>query len=680
MHEPAHPLKAEADGRRDLYVYNGGFLTNRRIRRILELAGWNVRLGLPGPGDWVGVWGNSPTARRGEAIARNRGARVLRIEDAFLRSVHPGRAGDPPLGLTLDRSGVHFDPRTPSDLESLLLTHPLNDPALLGRAHDAIARIRRAHLSKYNAFDPDHPLPDAPYVLVIDQSRDDASVTMSGADTATFLRMLDSARREHPGVPVVIKAHPDVTAGYRAGHFAPADLPESAIYLTDPVSPWALLEGAHDVYTVSSQMGFEAILAGHEPRVFGQPFYAGWSLTRDEAPPPRRARRLTAAQLFAAAMILYPTWYDPYRDRLREVEDVISALEAQARAWREDRAGYVAVGLRRWKRAHMNAFFGRSKLLKFGTDPDKASDVAQRTGRKLMVWGSGEDTRMTDAVRVEDGFLRSRGLGAALMPPLSLALDPEGIYYDPSRPSRLERLITASTDLPKADVTRAEALIRKITQAGLSKYNTGEDTPPPLPPGRHLLVVGQVEDDRSVTLGTSKVRTNLALLETAREMNPDAVILYKPHPDVEAGLRPGAIDPKMLDRLADVVLDELAADTAIALADEVWTMTSLLGFEALLRGKPVTALGAPFYAGWGLTRDLGAVPDRRKARPSLTQLAHAALIGYPRYHDPVTNLPCPPEVIVDRLAESATLPHARRLRSLSRLQHMFRRQERLWRR
>jgi len=82
------------------------------------------------------------------------------------------------------------------------------------------------------------------------------------------------------------------------------------------------------VYTVSSQMGFEAIFAGHKPRTFGQPFYAGWGLTQDERPVPRRQRILTRAQLFAASMILYPVWYDPHRDRLCDLEDAISALES----------------------------------------------------------------------------------------------------------------------------------------------------------------------------------------------------------------------------------------------------------------------------------------------------------------------------------------------------------------
>lgn len=59
-------------------------------------------------------------------------------------------------------------------------------------------------------------------------------------------------------------------------------------------------------------------------------------------------------------------------------------------------------------------------------------------------------------------------------------------------------------------------------------------------------------------------------------------------------------------------------------------MTSTLGFEALLRGKPVTCLGMPFYAGWGLTRDLAPAPPPPAREATLAAaFAHAALIAYP---------------------------------------------------
>ncbi|TMM55632.1 capsular polysaccharide biosynthesis protein [Sulfitobacter sabulilitoris] len=619
------------------------------MRRILALAGYSVALGWPRADDLVGVWGHSPTAHRGERAAARRGAPLVRIEDALLRSLRPGRArGEPPLGLLIDHKGMHFDPAKPSDLEDLLATHPLDDTALLNRARGAMARMAEAHLTKYTAFDPGAPTPAPGYVLIIDQTRGDASVTACGADRNRFLEMLFVAQDEHPGAPIVIKAHPETAQGLRAGYYTDDDAGGRITLLTDPVSPWALFEGAIGVYTVSSQLGFEAIFAGHRPRVFGQPFYAGWGLTRDEFPVQRRQRHLTRAQLFAAAMILYPTWYDPCRDRLCELEDAIEALAAQTRAWREDHRGWVGSEMRLWKRGSLQKVFGHDRAMVFENDPARA----RKTGRPWMVWASKAAVGHHDAWRLEDGFLRSRGLGADLIPPLSLVLDDLGIYYDPARPSRLERWIATRAHLRPDQATRARALIASLTKAGLSKYNLG-GTLPDLPKGHRILVPGQVENDASILSGTRQVRSNLDLLRAVRAAHPDAVVIYKPHPDVEAGLRPGAVEA---EGLADVVATRADPVALLAAVDAVWTMTSLLGFEALLRGVRVTTLGAPFYAGWGLTDDRGEVPERRRAQPTLEGLVHATLIDYPRYFDPVSGLPCPVEVVVERLAQGR-LPH-----------------------
>lgn len=637
-----------------LCVYNGGLLDSR-VRRILQLSGWALRPGLPpAAGDTVGVWGASPTAWRGLGMARRAGRPVLRIEDAFLRSLHPGRSGAAPLGLLLDGRGVHFDPRTPSDLELLLATHPLDDPALLARAAQVREVWRREDLSKYAATDPALPLPGGPYTLVIDQTRGDASVTASGGTEADFRAMLEEARMAAPDLPVVIKAHPETRLGHRPGYLAATDLPPGTVVVDEPVGIGELFARAHSVHTFSSGLGFEAILHGLRPHVRGRPFYAGWGLTEDRAPLPRRGRELTADQLTAAALILYPTWYDPIGDRLCEVEDAMRQLAAEARAWREDRAGWAISGQWGWKRPHLRRFFGQHRRVVFGPE---------RKGRKKMVWGTTEAEG--PVTRVEDGFIRSRGLGVRLVPSASFSLDDLGLHFDPSRESRLERLIGESPGLPPAEIERVRALIAAITGAGLSKYNTGANPVPELPPGRRILVAGQVEDDASVVLGGGRVRQNGDLLAMARAARPGDVIVYAPHPDVTSGLRPGHIPA----READVIAAGCAAPEMIAAVDEVWTMTSLIGFETLLRGKPVVVTGAPFYSGWGLTEDLGCVPARRVARPTLEQLAHATLIGYPRYNDPVTGLPCPPEAIVRRLIAGET-PRSGGL--LGRLQDMRR--------
>ncbi|WP_248298209.1 capsular polysaccharide biosynthesis protein [Tabrizicola sp. YIM 78059] len=664
---------------RRLWHQNLSFLRDRRLHRVLDLAGHELRFGLPRPGDGVLVWGCSPTAWRGEILARRHGLPLVRVEDAFLRSVHPGRArGEPPLGLIFDPLGIHFNSRNPSLLEHTL-QNGLQDSNILDRAAPLIARITYHGLSKYNNFDPDLPVPDPGFILVADQTRGDASILHSGASAATFRRMLTAALTENPDARIVIRTHPETAAGLRRGHFGSADAGGRVTLLTAPVSPHRLLAAASAVYTVSSQLGFEAILHGHRPRVFGQPFYAGWGLTQDEAPLPRRTRRLTAEQLFAGAMIVAPLWYDPCRDRLCPLEEALDQLEAEVRAFREDRRGHVATGMRLWKRGRIQAIFGGHKAVRFRSDPQAADRLAQMTGRSLLVWAGKEprDFRPTAAcLRVEDGFLRSRGLGANLVPPLSLVTDDRGIYYDPTRPSRLEELIKAP--LPPGGRYRAERLLARLRAEGLSKYNLAAPPLPPLPAGHRILVPGQVEDDASILLGAGVVRTNLGLLKAARQANPGAILIYKPHPDVVAGLRPGALAEADLRNLADMVLPVADPIALLAQVHEVWTMTSLLGFEALLRGVPVTCLGTPFYAGWGLTRDLGRVPDRR-GRTDLATLAHAALIAYPRYWDPVSRRPCPPEVVLDRLAAGAIPLPGRLHRLLARLQGRFASLAPLWR-
>jgi capsular polysaccharide export protein len=686
MAAPDQTHKAAEDLPRRLCHVNLGFLRDKRLARILECAGTPLHFGRPRPGDGVLVWGKTPVAARGETQALRHGAPLWRAEDAFLRSVKPGRMGAQTLGLILDPTGgVHYDSAAPSRLEQILVTDPLDNSHLLQRARDAMARIRALHLSKYNIHDVALSGPPPGYVLVIDQTRDDAAIRHGAATAQTFREMLVRAQEDHPTARIVIKTHPETQMGLRPGHYTADDVQGRVQLCSDPLSPWVLLDGAIAVYTVSSQLGFEAILAGHRPQVFGQPFYAGWGLTEDEAPVSRRKRKLTKTQLFAAAMILAPLWYDACRDRLCTLEDAVDQLEAEARAYRQDHAGFVATGIKLWKRKTFQNFFGAEHALRFDDNPKRAAEAAAARNQPLMVW-AGRATPGLAAqprlLRVEDGFLRSRGLGARLVPPLSLVVDDLGIYYDPTGPSRFEMLMKEA--LPDWARARAERLAERLKTAGLSKYNLAATPLPDLPAGHRILVPGQVEDDASIRLGAADIARNLDLLRATRIANPDAVILYKPHPDVVAGLRPGAVPAAELAGLADLVLPDADPIQLIDAVDAVWTITSTLGFEALIRGGAVTCLGVPFYAGWGLTRDLAPIPKRRLPhpdgliRPDLVHLVHAALIAYPRYHDPVTNRPCPPEVIVERLESGSALPRGNRL--VAKLQGALASRAWIWRR
>ncbi len=660
-----------------LFAFTGGFFRDRRVKRILELCGYDVQLGLPSNGDLVALWGRRPRAWRGRAVARWRGAGFLTVEDGFLRSVLTGRNGEAPQSLVLDQKGVYFDCAAPNDLEDLLNYCDLSGGELTARAEAGIARLVQTGLSKYNGADPAIDVGEAGYVLVIDQTRGDASIVCGGADGDSFKAMLRAARAENPEALILVKSHPETVARFRRGHFGTADMDENMRLVVAPLSPYRLLKAARKVYCVTSLMGFEAIVAGHRPRVFGRPFYGGWGLSDDEQVFARRDRTLSRAALFAGVMLLYPKYYDIYRDCLCEFETMVDNLEAQRRAWIEDCHGYATLGIRLWKRGHLRRFLrGSGRLLSF----EKEVAPATRAGRRGLIWAGKETDKVrkifaaaaAPLLRLEDGFLRSNGLGAALVPPLSLVLDDLGIYYDPGRESRLERLLNDSATLGAAPLARANDLRARLVALGLSKYNIGDVGGLDWPDHRRrILVPGQVEDDASIRLGAGRIARNVDLLARVRLDNPEAFIIFKPHPDVEAGLRKGRVSEAVALEHADVVASGGDPIVAIDAVHEVWTMTSLLGFEALLRGKSVTCLGVPFYAGWGLTRDLGDAMVRRVARPSLDALVYCVLIAYPRYFDTVTGMACPVEVVVERLATGQGVATGRGNRALSKMQGFF---------
>jgi capsular polysaccharide export protein len=309
-------------------------------------------------------------------------------------------------------------------------------------------------------------------------------------------------------------------------------------------------------------------------------------------------------------------------------------------------------GVAQWKRPTVDPLLWNGSARPFHLD-QRPSEPERRT---VAIWKSRTSRPLLrrleqssiQLAEIEDGMVRGHGLGANCVPPLSIVVDHSGIYFDPSQPSDLETILQ-SAKIDDELIDRAARLRHKIVEAGISKYGGGNPRERVSRDKRQILVVGQVEDDRSILSGGAG-QTNLELLERARSVEPDAWLIYRPHPDVEAGHRKGHVPDEAALRFADEVERGGSIIDLIEAVDEVHCITSLAGFEAMLRGKPVTTHGVPFYAGWGLTRDLADVPNRRERRRSLDELVAATLILYPRYLDPVTRLPCPPEVLVGRIA------------------------------
>lgn len=458
-------------------------------------------------------------------------------------------------------------------------------------------------------------------------------------------RTLLFAPRSPAQLRTMLAAAPDNAAahGITTGTRGPGLLAAHA------ADPWWLTRHCTMLFAdAEDEIALVGALAGCPLRLFGTGRFAALGDGSDAA---------ALAAVVQSELLTGRSYRDPFTGAPLPIAGVITQLGAWRALIDGNRDVTRVLGVAGWKRETMEAL-----LWDGGAGPRYRS--GGRTGGTTLVWRSRVPPAQLRQLasegatigEIEDGFVRSTGLGANCVPPLSITVDRSGVHFDPLQPSDLEALLETGTFAAEL-CARAEALMARIVTAGLSKYGRGAAAIlRPAGDQRHALVTGQVEDDRSVQCGGGGM-TNLDLLMAARAAEPDAYLIYKPHPDVEAGHRKGVIDDAVARTYADRIERDAPISALLDMVDGVHVLTSLAGFEALLRGKQVIAHGVPFYAGWGLTRDLGPVPARRTARRSLAELVAAVLIVYPRYLDPVTRLPCEVELLVDRMiADEAMTP------------------------
>ncbi|WCL55103.1 capsular polysaccharide biosynthesis protein [Gimibacter soli] len=647
--------------------------TMAKDKAIRKLLGAPVRRGHWGAraGDTLAGWGVKLNGQHIRAKAARTGLPYITLEDGFIGYLtHPSR--DPRrLSLIVDRQGIYYDASRPSELEAILNAGDAFPASLLGRAEAAMALIRRWRLSKYNqgrfevspetqALIESHK---GPMVLVVDQTAGDLSIGLGGASAETFTAMLEAAKAENPDALILVKVHPDVLAGQKKGHFGPESNVANVRLIADDCAPLALIERAAKVYVATSQMGFEALIAEKPVVCFGQPFYAGWGLTDDRQPIARRTAKRNRAELFAAACIGYCRYIDPYTRTPVELEHVLDLLVAERQVPRITAKTTYAVDFSLWKRGFIGNFLepgaGRVRfvsevaLASMTFAPDDAIAVWGRKLDKLVETLPGH----VPVWRIEDGFLRSVGLGSDLRRPSSLVVDGEGIYYDGGRVSLLETFLSTH-EFSDRDLARGRALTDKILSLRLSKYNVGSrgslDFKAKAAGRKVILVPGQVEGDASLRFGSPEVSANGALLQAVRAAEPEAYIVYKPHPDVVSGNREGAVAPEILASCADEIVDAADIIDCLEASAEVHTMTSQTGFEAILRGMPVVTYGMPFYAGWGLTTDRMAASLVRRGRGlPLEALVYAALVAYPRYVEWPSGRSTSPEALTEAMAKAA---------------------------
>lgn len=595
-------------------------------------------------------WGLKPSGKRAIWLGHFLNRHCILLEDGFLRSVGLGVEGYPPFSLVVDDIGIYYAAEKTSRLEKLITNCSLTNEQRQ-QAKQAIQLITDFKLSKYNhaSCQPIDTENHNNIVLVIDQTFGDMAVQYGLANEKTFHQMLQSALQENPEAEVWVKTHPDVIAGKKRGYLTDLLQQDRIRIITQDINPPTLIAQVQKVYCVTSQMGFEALLQGKTVVTFGVPWFAGWGLTDDRHPfittliQQRRRIPRDLAQVFYAAYFQYSRYINPFTGKTGDIFDVISYLN-WIKHWQSILIGdFYCIGLSLWKRTVLKPFFHLPHCrLHFVRSFSKFKKITLDHNAKLLLWGQGKPDLIAYANqnnipiwRMEDGFIRSVGLGSNLVAPLSLVIDPLGIYFNPQQISQLEWLLQ-NQSFSTEDEISAQKIQQQLIEANIGKYNVGyAGFSRPNTTKKVILVPGQVEDDASIRFGSPHCQSNLTLLRQVRQNHPDAYIIYKPHPDVLSGNRKGNISERETLMYANQIVTDVNILDCIQVVDELHTMTSLAGFEALLRGKKVYCYGSPFYAHWGLTTDAYPLP-RRQRKITLNQLIAATLLYYPLYLNPNT--------------------------------------------
>ncbi|EOX5906079.1 capsular polysaccharide biosynthesis protein [Campylobacter coli] len=599
-------------------------------------------------------WGRKKSGLKAVELAKKHNVKFLLLEDGFLRSLNLGVENSPSFSIVKDEIGIYYDATAPSKLENILNTYEFSSEEL-EQAKKAIELIKKEKLSKYNnnlCLPKELFNANEERVLIITQVANDTSLKFGLADNFSTQDIINEAIKENPNAKIYIKIHPDVLSSKKQSDFNAQDLPSKCVVIKENYNPIELLSHFKKVYTKTSGMGFEALMLKQECVCYGMPFYAGWGLTQDKQMCKRRLKKRSLEEVFCAAYILYSEYFNPYLNQKSDIFDTIYTLAKYKKIEQANSNTLYFLGFTLWKRWFMRPFFkAKNNKIIFLNSLDELYKANLNPEDKIFIWGKKYDKTLlakdfsNEIFLVEDGFLRSVFLGSDLTRPFSLIIDSKGLYVDPSKPSDLEDILQNHI-FDESLKQRAKKLITMIMQNKFSKYNGLKHEKLNFNTNKKIILIpAQVEDDASMILGGAGYDT-LKLLQSVRKANENAFIVFKPHPDVLSGNRKGLKDKSIILKYCDEIIENVSIDSAINASDEVHTITSTSGFDALLRGKKVVVYGKPFYAGWGLTSDLHKIPRRTRVL-SLEELVAGVLILYPRYIHPKSKNLCEVELALD---------------------------------
>ncbi|MDN7131959.1 glycosyltransferase [Halomonas sp. MC140] len=294
----------------------------------------------------------------------------------------------------------------------------------------------------------------------------------------------------------------------------------------------------------------------------------------------------------------------------------------------------------------------------FAYTPDRPSDAIVFLSQRLnqdMFWHCLEHAYLRDKsvifaeVALFGGFAGFFDQEATLKEKKALGflLDDMGYYFDSHQASRCEKTLNDPCyELEEHELLRSRMLIDEINRHSITKYNkyvSSYDAESSIEEDC-VLVVDQKKGDASIAFAGANDETFAEMMRMAIRDNPDKKIYFKRHPDSVHKNFNSYRNRNMKE--IEVLHENVQIHHVLDKCSKVYTVSSQVGFEGLLRGKEVVCFGVPFYAGWGLTDDRTYVPRRNQKR-KVEEIFHQICIQQSVYLNPHTGKTIELEQLLD---------------------------------
>lgn len=606
-------------------------------------------------------WGYSPYSQKAKKAAEKYEKPFIYAEDGFLRSPFVSSISKQPYSLVIDTQAPYYDYSKRTDLEALICQTELNQEQYQ-EAQKVIDYFTQHRLGKFSItsdtdIDPEGFTEGS--ILLIDQVAGDLSLQYGGVTERTAQYTVNTIREKYPNQKIYLKLHPEVFAGKKKGCFDFIHNDPDVVCIPKGELSYLLTKKPH-VHVLTSLAGFEACLHGCQTTTYGMPWYAAYGITEDLHPDIKQLqqrRKVTDLQtLFYCAYMQYTHYIDPISQKTLDIMTIMQFFARIKRHINLLSGNVIALGIRPWKKKDfLNWIETPFNKIDTVTDDSSFKEVSKRINSlgqektKIIVWGYKYSELIQEIqqaypkiqiIRVEDGFIRSYGLGSDFFPPLSLSFDTGHLYYVHTEQGKSDFFGLLNQE---PHIKRVHALRNKIQEHHITKYNIETLEELDIKTSKKIIFVpGQVAGDASLMHGglPAHLKTDYDLLKQVRQDYPDSYILYKPHPDVYLGGRQEGEKDHQCSEFYDQIITDVSIISCIKAADKIITLTSQAGFDALIHGKSVHCYGHPFYK---------AFTDNN----NVEQLIHTALIEYPIYKDEKTYLM--PENAIDKIMYQKSL-------------------------